>query len=67
MTASPCTKVCVMDAEQRYCEGCLRTLAEIARWGEMSESERAAVVVQLRTRRSASPLDIAEVPATPLA
>ena len=30
MTDSPCTKVCVMDAEQRYCVGCLRTLGEIA-------------------------------------
>ena len=52
MTASPCTKVCVMDAEQRYCEGCLRTLAEIARWAEMSESARAAVVTQLAARRA---------------
>ena len=56
-----------MDAEQRYCEGCLRTLAEIARWGEMSESERAAVVAQLVTRRSASSSEIAEIPAAPLA
>lgn len=52
MTASPCVKVCVMDAEQRYCEGCLRTLAEIAHWGEMSDAERAAVVAQLTLRRS---------------
>ena len=61
MTESPCTKVCVMDAEQRYCEGCLRTLAEIAGWGEMSDAERRAVVAQLPARRS----DIAEVPAAP--
>jgi uncharacterized protein len=61
MIASPCTKVCVMDAERRYCEGCLRTLAEIAQWAEMSESERAAVVAQLPARCS----DIAEVPAAP--
>ena len=60
---SPCTKVCVMDAEQRYCVGCLRTLGEIARWGEMNDEERAAVVAQLPTRHS----DIAEVPAAPLA
>ena len=63
MTESPCTKVCVMDAEQRYCVGCLRTLGEIARWGEMSDGERAAVVVQLPARHS----DVAEVPAAPLA
>ena len=56
-----------MDAEQRYCEGCLRTLGEIARWGEMTEVERAAVVAQLPTRCAALPSDIAEVPTSPLA
>ena len=52
-----------MDAEQRHCVGCLRTLGEITRWGEMSDGERAAIVAQLPARRS----DIAEGPATPLA
>jgi predicted Fe-S protein YdhL (DUF1289 family) len=52
MTDSPCTKVCVMDANNRYCMGCKRTLGEIARWGEMSDAERAAVVAQLPARRS---------------
>ena len=63
MIASPCVKVCVMDAEQRYCEGCLRTLGEIARWGEMSDAERAEITAQLPARRS----DVAEVSAAPLA
>ena len=56
-----------MDAEQRYCEGCLRTLGEITRWGEMTEVERAAVVAQLPTRCAALPSNIAEFPASPLA
>jgi predicted Fe-S protein YdhL (DUF1289 family) len=56
-----------MDAEDRYCAGCKRTLGEIARWGEMSAGERAAVLAQLPARRAASSLDIAEVPAAPLA
>lgn len=59
---SPCTKVCVMDAADRYCRGCARTLDEIARWGTMSDEERAAVMAQLPARR----LDVAEVPAPPL-
>lgn len=63
MTESPCTKVCVLDAEQRYCLGCKRTLEEIARWGEMSDEKRAAIVAQLPARHS----DVAEAPATPLA
>jgi len=52
-----------MDAEQRYCVGCLRTLGEIASWGEMSDEERAAVMAQLPARQS----DVAEIPAAPLA
>ena len=52
MIASPCVKVCVMDAEHRYCAGCLRTLAEIARWGEMTDAERAQITVALAERVS---------------
>jgi predicted Fe-S protein YdhL (DUF1289 family) len=60
---SPCTKVCVMDSEGRYCLGCARTLDEIAGWGGMSETEQAAVLAQLPARRS----EIAEVPVPPFA
>jgi predicted Fe-S protein YdhL (DUF1289 family) len=63
---SPCTKVCVMDADNRYCLGCQRTLGEIARWGGMDDAERAAITAQLPARRAASASDIAEIPATPL-
>ncbi len=60
---SPCTKVCVMDADNRYCLGCKRTLGEIACWSEMADAERAAVMAQLSARRS----DVAEVAVPPLA
>ena len=49
---SPCTKVCVMDADDRYCLGCKRTLSEIARWGEMKETEQAEVLSLLPARRA---------------
>ncbi len=49
---SPCNKVCVMDAESRYCLGCKRTLGEVARWSGMNDAERAAVMAQLPERRS---------------
>ncbi len=39
-----------MDAEQRYCLGCRRTLDEIARWGAMDDDERRAVLAQLAAR-----------------
>ena len=40
-----------MDAADRYCLGCKRTLAEIARWSQMTDAERAAVMAQLPARR----------------
>jgi predicted Fe-S protein YdhL (DUF1289 family) len=40
-----------MDAERRYCRGCWRTLEEIARWSDMSDEERAAVLAQLAARK----------------
>ena len=41
-----------MDAENRYCLGCKRTLGEVARWSGMNDAERAAVMAQLPERRS---------------
>jgi predicted Fe-S protein YdhL (DUF1289 family) len=35
---SPCINICRMDAPSGWCEGCLRTLDEIAAWGRMSEA-----------------------------
>jgi hypothetical protein len=60
---SPCNKVCVMDAQSGYCRGCGRTLDEIARWSEMSDAEREAVLAALPERRS----DVAKVSVPPLA
>ena len=54
---SPCTKVCVMDADDRYCLGCKRTLGEIARWSEMSEAAQAALIAEL-PKRAASTRDL---------
>ena len=49
--STPCIKVCVVDGESGLCLGCLRTLPEIAGWGRLSEAERAAVMVELPSRR----------------
>ncbi|HEX2648690.1 MAG TPA: DUF1289 domain-containing protein [Burkholderiales bacterium] len=49
---SPCTKVCVMDGENRYCLGCKRTLDEIVRWSRMTDEERAGVMAKLALRSS---------------
>jgi predicted Fe-S protein YdhL (DUF1289 family) len=61
LIASPCVKICVMDAERHYCAGCLRTLDEIARWSEMTDAERGKVIAELPERRvcSTSPTEAA--------
>jgi len=37
--ASPCIGICRLDS-RGYCEGCLRTGDEIARWRGMGDNER---------------------------
>jgi predicted Fe-S protein YdhL (DUF1289 family) len=49
---SPCISVCKMDAGSGLCEGCLRSIDEIARWSQMSDDEKRAVWSQLTERRT---------------
>jgi len=49
---SPCTSVCRLDPRTGLCEGCLRTIDEIAAWSSMSDEAKRAVWVQLRLRRT---------------
>lgn len=50
---SPCISVCRMDPATGWCEGCLRTLDEIAGWGLASEAQKRAVWQQLAERARA--------------
>ena len=47
---SPCTSVCVIDEESGYCEGCGRTLEEIAAWTAYSPAERRRIIDELGRR-----------------
>jgi predicted Fe-S protein YdhL (DUF1289 family) len=47
---SPCVSVCRMDAASGYCEGCLRTLDEIAAWGMMDNRAKRGVWAQIEQR-----------------
>jgi len=47
---SPCINVCRMNADTGLCEGCLRTLEEIAAWSAMTPEEKRAVLEQLPSR-----------------
>jgi predicted Fe-S protein YdhL (DUF1289 family) len=49
---SPCIKLCVIDQASGYCGGCLRTLAEIARWASLSDDERRRIMQELPARRA---------------
>lgn len=48
---SPCTSVCRMSPTTGLCEGCLRTLDEIATWSRMDDHEKRAVWLLLDRRR----------------
>ena len=50
---SPCINVCRMNPDTGLCEGCLRTLAEIAAWSAMSSDEKRAVRALLAARGAA--------------
>lgn len=50
---SPCLSVCRLDASERWCVGCGRTLAEIARWPAASAEEKAAILRKLPSRLAA--------------
>lgn len=48
---SPCINVCKMNERSGLCEGCLRTLDEIAMWGEASNPQKLAILARLVERR----------------
>ena len=49
--ASPCINVCRMGETSGYCEGCRRSLEEIACWSVYSAAEKRAVLALLPARK----------------
>jgi uncharacterized protein len=60
MVPSPCIDICRMDARTGWCEGCARSIDEIAAWAAMSDKQKLAVWHVLPARRRT-----AEAMATP--
>lgn len=50
--ASPCINICRMHAGTGWCEGCARTLDEIAAWGGLDEAARRRVWELLPQRQT---------------
>ena len=52
---SPCINVCRMHPVTGWCEGCLRTLDEIAAWSALDDAAKRAVWKLLPARREVLP------------
>jgi hypothetical protein len=49
---SPCINVCRMSDDTGYCEGCQRTIAEIAGWSQYTDGRKRAVLARLPARKA---------------
>ena len=52
VVASPCIDVCQIDPRTGWCEGCMRTLDEIAAWGVLDNGQKRQVWKTLPARRA---------------
>lgn len=48
---SPCINVCRMGEVSGLCEGCFRTVEEIAAWGGADDGRRLAILAAVERRR----------------
>ena len=49
---TPCVEVCRMNPRTGLCEGCARTLDEIARWSSLGDEARRAILARLPERKT---------------
>lgn len=49
---SPCINICRMNPRTGLCEGCFRTIDEIAQWGIATNEMKRAVWVEIRRRQA---------------
>ncbi len=48
---SPCNEDCHYDSDRGLCQGCFRTLDEVAGWLDMTVEQRRDVMVRVERRR----------------
>lgn len=63
--ASPCINICRMNARTGLCEGCFRSLDEIAEWSRLGESGQRRVLDLVARRRAAQAIGAVVGPAAP--
>lgn len=49
---SPCIAVCTMNPASDFCDGCQRTIGEIAAWSTMDNADKRQVWVRIGQRRA---------------
>lgn len=49
---SPCINICRMHAPTGWCEGCARTIDEIAAWSALDDAGRERLLRQLPARQA---------------
>ncbi|MFZ1640839.1 MAG: DUF1289 domain-containing protein [Candidatus Contendobacter sp.] len=47
---SPCIGVCVINPRTQLCDGCYRTLNEIAAWWDCTSDQKRGVLAQVEAR-----------------
>ncbi|MBL8446131.1 MAG: DUF1289 domain-containing protein [Zoogloeaceae bacterium] len=55
MVESPCINVCRMDPRSGLCEGCFRTLDEIAGWSRASDADKRIILARVAIRIGEAP------------
>lgn len=50
---SPCISLCKINRDSELCEGCLRTLDEIAAWATSSDEEKRDIWRRIELRKAA--------------
>lgn len=51
MASSPCINLCKMDAATGFCQGCFRTLDEIAAWSRLDDAKQISILAAVAQRR----------------
>jgi uncharacterized protein len=64
---SPCISLCRIDERSGLCEGCMRSLDEIAAWGTMNATDKRRVWTLLAQRRASTAAPAAAATASPTA